>query len=247
VGRASAHRVGLSGRGDGHPPDAGNRGNHQRALDDSSRSRRNKLHFRSETMHSFLHSSIQRRPPPGGAVVQRTEDSVLRATAFKRSSFSPVPACVPPWDNTTRPRKAGLGLYHRRPAEAVGLGAGSSARLQVQALQPRVPDQRAKSEASGYAGNRQAPAVINHRSSDRHLTQNPAISHPKSFWILFLLLVPESSMQVLGREWRSEPTSKIKTIKITERCAGGMELAKMTSQHPSSEPHCFRNATSCHL
>jgi hypothetical protein len=51
------------------------------------------------------------------------------------------------------------------------------------------PRPEKQSEASGYAGN---------QSSDRHPTQNPAISHPESFWILFLLLVPESSMQVLA-------------------------------------------------
>jgi hypothetical protein len=118
VGRASAHRVGLSGRGDGVPPDAGNRGDHQRALDDSSRSRRYSFTFDQTTTHSFLHSSIQRRPPSGSAVVQRTEDSVLRGTTFKRSCFSPVPACVPQQQGA----QGGVGLYHRRPAEAVGLG-----------------------------------------------------------------------------------------------------------------------------
>jgi len=154
------------------------------ALDDSSRSRRYKLHFRSEMMHSFVHSSVQRRPPSGGAVVQRTEDAVLRATTFKRSSFSPVPACVPPWDTTTRPPRAGVGCTVSPPSTRRSRWSGSSVRLQVQALQPRN-----KSEASGYAGN---------QSSDRPPTQNPAISHPESFWILFLLLVPESSMQVLA-------------------------------------------------
>jgi hypothetical protein len=104
------------------------------------------------------------------------------------------------WDNTTRPRKAGLGLYHRRPAEAVGLGAQcwEFCKTAGPGSPAQSPRPEGKSEASGYAGNRQAPAAINHRSSDRHLTQNPAISHPKSFWILFLLLVPESLMQVLG-------------------------------------------------
>jgi hypothetical protein len=136
------------------------------------------------------------RPVVCGTVVQRMAASVLRATTFKRPSFSPVPALSSALE--TKKKEEAAQLYHDLQKAVVGLEV--SRVQQHQRARVRVHPAFVLCDLLQTRGcctcNLYAPDA-----NIRHLTKDPAISQLKlvlESCMLFLLLVPESSIQVPG-------------------------------------------------